>query len=62
MNMYTLPSHRGRGLAGELVERQLAEARARGAVTITLSAEPLARPIYEKAGFIAKDNAMTRVL
>ena len=60
MNMYTVPSHRGRGVAGELVRRQLDEAHARGAVWIRLRAEPKARPVYERAGFLARANEMER--
>jgi GNAT superfamily N-acetyltransferase len=57
-NMYTLPEHRGRGIATVLFERLLDEARERGYKKISLHATDMGRPIYEKFGFSGVDNEM----
>jgi GNAT superfamily N-acetyltransferase len=56
--MYTLPEHRGRGIATVLFERLLDEARERGYKKISLHATDMGRPIYEKFGFSGVDNEM----
>lgn len=59
LNMYTEPAWRGRGIAAALVARVLEFARNEaGLQHIYLHAEPLARPIYGRAGFSADDEAM----
>lgn len=51
MNMYTIPSHRGRGIAPALFDKLLAEARQRGYEKICLHATEMGRPVYERFGF-----------
>lgn len=47
----TPPEHRGRGLAGWLLWRALAEARERGHRSASLRASRAGAPIYERLGF-----------
>lgn len=49
----TVPEARGRGLAGALMTRALADARERGRLTTTLVATALGRPVYERMGYRA---------
>lgn len=58
MNMYTLPQHRGRGIATELVTRLIAHARQNDCARAFLHALPNARSIYERAGFLPDDSEM----
>jgi len=46
-----VPSHRGKGTGGELLEALLERARADGFSQISLSAEPGQTGFYEKHGF-----------
>jgi GNAT superfamily N-acetyltransferase len=48
------PSHRGRGLAGELLEEQLAVARSSGIARVVLEVleQNWARRVYERSGFV----------
>lgn len=62
MNMYTRPAWRGRGIARELLARLLGTVRATGCRKACLHAMPLARPIYERAGFEACDDEMRLML
>ena len=57
-NMYTLPEHRGRGVAKVLFDKVLCEAKALGYKKISLHATEMGRPIYEKFGFTKVDNEM----
>jgi GNAT superfamily N-acetyltransferase len=47
----TPPEHRGRGIAGWLMVRALAEARDEGMATASLQATRAGAPIYERLGF-----------
>ena len=58
MNMYTLPSHRRRGLATKLLKTLVATARKAGCRRITLHAMPGARSLYAKLGFVPRANEM----
>ena len=51
MNMYTLPSHRRRGLARELLRRLIALARELDCPRVSLHALPAAGDLYESLGF-----------
>lgn len=51
LNMYTLPSHRGQGAAGAILQAALACARERGAGKLILHASEAGRALYSKAGF-----------
>jgi GNAT superfamily N-acetyltransferase len=52
-NVYTRPSHRGRGFGTMLVLDVVSWARRIEADRVDLSTTPLGRRIYEKAGFVA---------
>jgi GNAT superfamily N-acetyltransferase len=47
----TLPEARGRGLAGALMRRAVADAHERGRTTSTLQATKLGQPVYERIGY-----------
>jgi GNAT superfamily N-acetyltransferase len=47
----TPPEHRGRGIAGWLLRRALAEARRNGMLTASLQATRAGAPLYERLGF-----------
>ena len=51
LTIAVVPSHRGHGTGGELLEALLAQARADGFSSISLSAEPGQTQFYEKHGF-----------
>jgi len=57
-NMYTKPEYRGKGIATRLFEMLMEEAQKRGCGKAMLYATEMGRPIYEKYGFFAVDNAM----
>ena len=58
LNVYVEPEYRKRGLAHELVERSMAEARKRGIRVVTLHSSQAGRPIYERLGFHATNEMM----
>jgi ribosomal protein S18 acetylase RimI-like enzyme len=58
LNVYVEPEYRRRGLAHELVERSMAEARRRGIRVVTLHSSQAGRPIYERLGFHATNEMM----
>ena len=49
--MAVAPSHRGRGLAAELLTQADARARELGARRIVLAAQLTAQAVYERAGY-----------
>jgi GNAT superfamily N-acetyltransferase len=51
LTIAVVPSHRGRGTGGELLEALLAQARAEGFPRVSLSAEPGQTGFYEQHGF-----------
>jgi GNAT superfamily N-acetyltransferase len=51
LTIAVVPSHRGHGTGGELLEALLAQARADGFARVSLSAEPGQTSFYEKQGF-----------
>jgi ribosomal protein S18 acetylase RimI-like enzyme len=56
--VYVEPEYRKRGLAHELVERSMAEARKRGIRVVTLHSSPAGRSLYERLGFHATNEMM----
>lgn len=56
MSMYTLPSHRGRGVARAVLDALVDFARAAGAGQVWLRATPMGRPLYLGAGFEPSDS------
>jgi GNAT superfamily N-acetyltransferase len=51
MNMYTVPSYRGQGIATRLLGRLVDQARGLGARRVWLRASDVGRPVYERFGF-----------
>lgn len=52
MNMYTRKAARGRGVARMMVEYLIGQARLRDVAKIYLETTPMARPLYERLGFV----------
>lgn len=51
-NMYTAPSHRGRGIATHLLSMLIDEARQMGLKKLMLHASTMGEPIYQRGGFM----------
>lgn len=51
MSMYTLPQYRKKGIATQLLERVVKEAKLLGCDKVTLNASPMGKPLYTKFGF-----------
>jgi GNAT superfamily N-acetyltransferase len=58
LNMYTLPEWRGKGIASRLLQELLTYARQSGTRRIWLYATEDGKPVYEKAGFVAKKRKL----
>lgn len=58
MNMYTIPGYRSRGIANELFQSVVKEAKNRGCGKITLNATDMGRPLYLKNGFVDSHGDM----
>jgi len=59
INMYTVPEWRKRGIAGALVDRIITFVKTETSTRrIFLRAETEARPVYERAGFVAATDVM----
>ena len=58
MNVYTEESYRRRGIARQLVNMLIEDARVHGATEISLDATESGRPLYESVGFKASEECM----
>lgn len=58
MNVYTEKHYRRRGIARQLVNMLIGDARAHGATEISLDATESGRPLYESMGFKASEECM----
>lgn len=58
MNVYTEKDYRRRGIARQLVNMLIGDARAHGATEISLDATESGRPLYESMGFKASEECM----
>lgn len=58
VNMYVVPEYRGQGIAAELLERLMREARVLGCDRVALNTSKAGRPVYEKYGFTEVPNEM----
>jgi ribosomal protein S18 acetylase RimI-like enzyme len=61
LNVYTEPTHRGRGLAKQLTERAMQEARARKLSLTILHATEMGKPLYAKLGFTGTNEMQYRL-
>ena len=55
-NVYTRPEYRGRGIATDLIDKLVEEARDRGVKKLWLGASKMGRPVYLKYGFVETDE------
>jgi GNAT superfamily N-acetyltransferase len=62
VNVYTLPDHRGRGYATELIQDVISWARGIQADRIDLSATPDGRRIYQRLGFQSTASARMKLV
>lgn len=58
MNMYTLPEHRGKGVATMLLNTIINYAKSRKIKVIRLNATDSGRPLYERIGFKSPGSEM----
>lgn len=58
MNVYTRDEYRRRGIARQMCEMLIEDARAKGATEISLDATTMGRPLYESLGFTATTEGM----
>ena len=58
MNVYTEKDYRRRGIARQLVNMLIEDARVHGATEISLDATESGRPLYESRGFKAYEECM----
>lgn len=59
-NCYVRPSHRSRGIGGQLLAAALAECDARRCDAVLLWPTPRSRSLYERHGFAVHDDVMER--
>ena len=57
-NMYTKPEYRRKGIAAELLNMVIDEAKLRGYKVIRLHTSEFGKSIYERAGFVDTDGYM----
>ncbi len=62
MNVYTDPAFRRRGIAQELCELLIEDAKKKGATEISLDATESGRPLYEALGFKASSECMVMTI
>jgi GNAT superfamily N-acetyltransferase len=58
INMYTLPEHRGQGLARALLDELIAHAKSLGARRVWLRTSEMGRSLYRAAGFFEDEDYM----
>lgn len=58
MNVYTRNEYRRHGIARQMVEMLIRDARERGATEISLDATTMGRPLYESLGFVDSKECM----
>lgn len=61
MNVYTDAAYRRKGIASQILDRLIADARAEGITCIDLSATEMGKPVYLKKGFIERGNTEMRM-
>ena len=61
LNVYTLPTHRQRGLARRLLETLHEWCRAEGIERVVLNASVFGKPLYDSMGYVVSDEPMMRL-
>lgn len=56
--VFTLPEHRGKGIAKKIVDLLMEEIKSRGYQVVNLQASKYGRGMYEKMGFVQQDGYM----
>ena len=62
MNVYTKEEYRRQGIAREMVELLIEDAKKKGATEISLDATEAGRPLYESLGFSPSEECMVMEL
>ena len=62
MNVYTVPEFRRKGIAKQMIEFLIAEAKERGATEISLDSTEAGRPFYLTLGFLPNAEGMVLCL
>ncbi len=57
-NLFVVPSHRGRGIGGQLIDALLARAAGERLVRIVLSPTGQSVPLYARHGFVMADELL----
>lgn len=58
MNVYTNSQYRRQGIARQMLDMLIAEAREKGVTEISLDSTESGRPLYKKCGFVESDECM----
>ena len=58
MNMYTNPEYRRLGIAYKTLDMLIRDTKGKGITAISLEATDMGRPLYEKYGFVKKNDEM----
>lgn len=58
MNVYTRKNYRRQGIAFQMIEMLITEAKQKGVSEISLDATALGRPLYKKCGFLDSEEGM----
>lgn len=58
MNMYTKPQYRKQGIASQLLDCIVNEAKSKNCTKVTLNASEMGKPLYQKYGFKDLQNEM----
>lgn len=58
MNVYTNSQYRRQGIAYQMLNMLICQAKDRGVTEISLDATELGRPLYKKCGFVESDECM----
>jgi GNAT superfamily N-acetyltransferase len=61
-NLYVVPSHRSTGLGSALLSACMQECETQGTDAVFLWPTPRSRPLYERHGFLARDDFLERRL
>ena len=58
MNVYTNSRYRRQGIAYQMVQMLIDEAKEKGVTEISLDATESGRPLYKRCGFVDSDECM----
>ena len=61
MNVYTKEEYRRQGIAGQMMNILLEDARVRGVTYADLDATDMGKPLYETLGFSPSDEYMSLI-